>query len=45
MVSEEAWIGPRTVGMVRDAVATLPGADKAVIWEPVPAQIYSWSRA
>jgi methylamine---glutamate N-methyltransferase subunit A len=27
------------------SIATLPGADKAVIWEPVPAQIYSWSRA
>jgi methylamine---glutamate N-methyltransferase subunit A len=27
------------------SIATLPGADEAVIWEPVPAQIYSWSRA
>ena len=27
------------------SIATLPGADKAVIWEPAPAQIYSWSRA
>ncbi len=27
------------------SIATLPGADKAVIWEPVPAQVYSWSRA
>lgn len=27
------------------SIATLPGADKAVIWEPVPAKVYSWSRA
>src|SRR5436190_17782216 len=27
------------------SIATLPGAENAVIWEPVPAQIYSWSRA
>jgi glutamate synthase domain-containing protein 1 len=27
------------------SIATLPGAEKATIWEPVPAQIYSWSRA
>ena len=26
------------------AIATLPGADRAKIWEPVPEQIYSWSR-
>lgn len=27
------------------AIARLPGADKAKIWEPVPARVYSWSRA
>lgn len=27
------------------SIATLPGADKATIWEPAPAQIYSWGRA
>jgi glutamate synthase domain-containing protein 1 len=27
------------------AIAVLPGADKAKIWEPAPAQIYSWGRA
>ncbi len=26
------------------AIATLPGAEQARIWEPVPEQIYSWSR-
>ncbi len=26
------------------AIATLPGAEHAKIWEPVPEQIYSWSR-
>ncbi len=27
------------------AIAGLPGADAAKIWEPSPGQIYSWSRA
>ena len=27
------------------AIAVLPGAEKAKIWEPAPAQIYSWGRA
>ncbi|ETW93072.1 MAG: glutamine amidotransferase [Candidatus Entotheonella factor] len=26
------------------AIATLPGVEDAKIWEPVPEQIYSWSR-
>ena len=26
------------------ALATLPGADDAKIWEPQPATVYSWSR-
>lgn len=25
------------------AIAVLPGAEKAKIWEPAPAQVYSWS--
>jgi amidophosphoribosyltransferase len=27
------------------AIATLPGAEGATVWEPAPAQVYSWSRA
>lgn len=27
------------------AIATLPGVEKARIWEPEPARIYSWTRA
>ena len=27
------------------AIASLPGADRAKIWEPAPAQIYSWERS
>ena len=26
------------------AIATLPGAEAARIWEPAPAHVYSWSR-
>ncbi len=26
------------------AIATLPGAEEARIWEPAPAHVYSWSR-
>ncbi len=26
------------------AIATLPGVENARIWEPIPAQIYSWQR-
>jgi glutamate synthase domain-containing protein 1 len=26
------------------AIATLPGAEQAVIWEPQPATVYSWQR-
>jgi glutamate synthase domain-containing protein 1 len=26
------------------AIATLPGADEATIWEPEPATVYSWER-
>ncbi len=26
------------------AIAPLPGAEKAVIWEPAPATVYSWNR-
>jgi amidophosphoribosyltransferase len=27
------------------AIAVLPGADAAEVWEPAPAQVYSWERA
>ena len=27
------------------AIATLPGAEAATVWEPAPGQVYSWSRA
>ena len=27
------------------AIAKLPGADAAKVWEPAPAQVYSWGRA
>jgi amidophosphoribosyltransferase len=26
------------------AIATLPDADRATIWEPEPATVYSWER-
>ena len=26
------------------AIAVLPGAADAVVWEPEPAQVYSWER-
>jgi methylamine---glutamate N-methyltransferase subunit A len=27
------------------AIAVLPGADAAEVWEPMPARVYSWERA
>jgi methylamine---glutamate N-methyltransferase subunit A len=27
------------------AIAPLPGAEQAKIWEPAPATVYAWSRA
>jgi glutamate synthase domain-containing protein 1 len=27
------------------ALASLPGVDKARIWEPQPATVYAWSRS
>ena len=27
------------------AIATLPGAEAATVWEPAPGQVYSWNRA
>ena len=27
------------------AIAVLPGAEDAVVWEPAPARVYSWERA
>ena len=27
------------------AIAVLPGAEEATIWEPEPGRVYSWERA
>ena len=27
------------------AIAVLPGAEDATVWEPAPAKVYSWERA
>ena len=27
------------------AIAVLPGAEDAEVWEPEPARVYSWERA
>ena len=27
------------------AIAVLPGAENAVVWEPAPATLYVWERA
>ena len=42
LAETEQWVAMATEYR---AIATLPGAAKARIWEPAPAQIYSWSRA
>ena len=26
------------------AIAVLPGADRAAVWEPEPARVYAWER-
>jgi len=41
MAETDDWVAMATEYR---AIATLPGSDKARIWEPAPAQIYSWSR-
>lgn len=41
MAETDDWVAMATEYR---AIATLPGSDEARIWEPAPAQIYSWSR-
>lgn len=40
MAETDDWVAMATEFR---AIAHLPGADKAAIWEPVPGRIYSWS--
>ena len=42
MAETDDWVAMATEFR---AIATLPGADKAKIWEPAPGIIYDWSRA
>ena len=41
MAETDSWVAMATEFR---AIATLPGAEEARIWEPAPSQIYSWSR-
>ena len=41
LAETEDWVAMATEYR---AIARLPGADKARIWEPAPAQVYSWTR-
>ena len=41
MAETDQWVAMSTEFR---AIATLPGAEEARIWEPAPSQIYSWSR-
>jgi amidophosphoribosyltransferase len=42
LAESEDWVAMATEYR---AIATLPGADKARIWEPKPATVYAWGRA
>lgn len=42
MAETDDWVAMATEFR---AIAHLPGADQARIWEPAPATVYSWSRA
>ena len=42
MAETDDWVAMATEFR---AIAVLPGADEARIWEPAPAQIYSWTRS
>ena len=42
MAETDAWVA---MASEYRAIATLPGAADAEVWEPEPAQIYSWSQA
>jgi glutamate synthase domain-containing protein 1 len=41
LAETEDWVAMATEYR---AIARLPGAGKARIWEPAPAQVYSWTR-
>jgi glutamate synthase domain-containing protein 1 len=41
MAETDAWVG---FGSEFRALASLPGIEKARIWEPAPATVYAWSR-
>ncbi|MBS0243685.1 MAG: glutamine amidotransferase, partial [Proteobacteria bacterium] len=41
MAETDQWVG---FGSEFRALATLPGIDRARIWEPAPATVYAWSR-
>jgi methylamine---glutamate N-methyltransferase subunit A len=42
MAETDDWVAMATEYR---AIAHLPGADTAKIWEPEPAKIYTWGRA
>jgi glutamate synthase domain-containing protein 1 len=42
MAETDGWVA---MASEYRAIATLPGADEARLWEPEPGQVYSWERA
>jgi amidophosphoribosyltransferase len=42
MAETDSWV---SIASEYRAIATLPGAATAEVWEPEPAHVYSWSRA
>jgi amidophosphoribosyltransferase len=42
MAETDAWVA---MASEYRAIAVLPGAQDAVIWEPEPGQVYSWGTA
>jgi glutamate synthase domain-containing protein 1 len=42
MAETEDWVA---MASEYRAIATLPGADEATLWEPEPGHVYSWERA
>lgn len=42
MAETDSWVA---IASEYRAIATLPGAADAEVWEPEPAHVYSWSRA
>jgi amidophosphoribosyltransferase len=41
MAETDAWVA---MASEYRAIATLPGADDARMWEPEPGRVYSWER-